>query len=170
MMDVTDDASVGLAVDTLFAAGPCDTVVNNAGSCDQAEFLLQSSDKQRAEMELNYWGALRVTRAVCKPRISAGNSPQSPPLRRSVAVEWPTAAKWFDGVVSLPVEYTAKELCNAIERAPRKHPGSPAYRVLLWLGRLFPGFMEARVGASTRHLWSKASSTASGPAVAPHDS
>lgn len=56
----------------------------------------------------------------------------------------------FEGVYSLPVDYTSRELLRAIDRAPRRYAGSPVYRMLLWLGRLFPEFMEARVGATAR--------------------
>jgi short-subunit dehydrogenase len=64
IMDVTDDRSVARAVTELLNVGPCDVVVNNAGSGDQAEFLVQADATRRAEMELNYFGALRVTRAL----------------------------------------------------------------------------------------------------------
>jgi len=56
----------------------------------------------------------------------------------------------FEGVHSLPVAYTAKELIRTIDRAPRKYAASPVYRLLLWLARLFPAFMEARVGKTAR--------------------
>lgn len=62
VMDVSSDASVERAVAEL--RSPIDVLVNNAGSCDQATFLAQSDATRRAEMELNYWGALRVTRAL----------------------------------------------------------------------------------------------------------
>lgn len=63
-VDVTDPAAVERAVRELLARGPCDVLVNNAGWCDQREWRLQSPDAQRAEMELNYWGAVNVTRAL----------------------------------------------------------------------------------------------------------
>ena len=53
------------------------------------------------------------------------------------------------------VEYAAKELIHAIDSAPRRYAASPVYRFLLWLGRMFPAFMEARVGAGTKRLWSR---------------
>jgi 3-oxoacyl-[acyl-carrier protein] reductase len=56
----------------------------------------------------------------------------------------------FDGVYSLPVAYTTKELLRAIDRAPRKYAASPVYRLLLWLARMFPASLEARVGKSAR--------------------
>ena len=141
-------------------------------------------------MELNYWGTLRITRALLPAFIARGTglivnvssllgSVASPTtanysatkaaleawsfalraeLRRfgvrvtvfvapHTQTEMGSATK-FDGVPSLPVSYTAKELVRALDRAPRKYVASPVYRLLLWLARLFPVFMEARVGAS----------------------
>lgn len=189
VMDVTDDASVEAATKRLIAAGPCDIVVNNAGSCDQAEFLAQSDITRRAEMEVNYWGAVRVTSALLPTMIERreGVVVNVSSLLGSIAA--PTTANYsatkaaldawsfalraevarfgiqvtvfvaphtdtemgrrvkFDGVVSLPVDYTAKELVRAIEGAPRKYTASPVYRLILLLARLFPAFMEGRVGA-----------------------
>src|SRR5262245_37040185 len=63
-VDLTDDGGVTRAVAELLGRGPCDVLVNNAGSIDQREFLMQPAETQRAEMELNYWGAVRLTRAL----------------------------------------------------------------------------------------------------------
>jgi 3-oxoacyl-[acyl-carrier protein] reductase len=195
-LDVTDDASVAHAVRQLLEGGACEVVVNNAGTCDQREFILQPVAAQRAEMELNYWGALRVTRALLPDFIrrrrglvvnvsSLLGSIASPTTAgygasKAALESWSFAlraelarfgvgvtvfvaphtqtelgkATEFDGVVSLPVAYVATELIRAIDRAPRKYAASPVYRFLLWLGRMFPAFMEARVGAGTKRLWS----------------
>ncbi|MFO0612463.1 MAG: SDR family NAD(P)-dependent oxidoreductase [Polyangiaceae bacterium] len=189
-MDVTDDASVARAVAELLSVGPCDVVVNNAGSLDQAWFVEQSSETQRREMEVNYWGALRVTRALLPSLLARGAGSVvnvssllggvastttanycatkaaleawSFALRREVErhgvkvtvfvaphteTEMGGRAR-FEGVRSLPAAYTAAELARAIDRAPRKYAGSPVYRFLLWLARVAPSFMEARVSAS----------------------
>jgi len=63
-MDLCDEASVRGAIDQLLARGPIDVLVNNAGCASQATFLDQSEATQRNEMELNYFGVLRVTRAL----------------------------------------------------------------------------------------------------------
>jgi short-subunit dehydrogenase len=191
-VDLTDDTSVEHAARALLASGPCDIVVNNAGCMDQREFLLRSADSLRAEMELNYWGALRLTRALLPAFIErrAGVVVNVSSLLGSIAA--PTAANYcaskaaleawslalraevarfgvrvgifvaphtdtemgrrarFEGVVSLPVAYTARELVRAIDRAQRKYAGSPIYRLLLGLARMFPAFMEKRVGSSAR--------------------
>lgn len=63
-LDVTDDASVARAAAEVLSRGPLDVLVNNAGLLDQAAFLDQPAAIQRAEMELNYFGALRTTRAL----------------------------------------------------------------------------------------------------------
>lgn len=194
-MDVTSDASVERGIARLLEAGPCDVVINNAGSCDQADFLVQDMDTQRAEMELNYWGAVRVTRALLPSmlRRRAGVIVNVSSLLGIVAS--PTTANYsatkaalnawshalrgevgrfgiqvvvfvaphtdtacgrgarFEGVVSLPVEYTAKELLRAVDRAPRPYAASPVYRLLLRLAGVFPAFLESRVAATARpHL------------------
>lgn len=191
-LDLTDDASVAQAASALLGRGPCDVVVNNAGCIDQREFLLRPAESLRAEMELNYWGAVRLTREMLPTLIArrAGVIVNVSSLLGSIAS--PTTANYcaskaaleawslalraevarfgvhvsvfvaphtdtemgrrarFEGVVSLPVAYTARELVRAIDRAPRKYAGSPAYRLLLGLARLFPAFMEKRVGSTAR--------------------
>lgn len=193
-MDVTDDASVAAGVKKLLWGGPCDVVVNNAGSCAQAPFLDQRLELQRAEMELNYWGAVRVARAMLPSMIarrqgvivnvsSLLGSIASPTtanygatkaaleswtfaLRREVAGAGVQASVFvaphtdtgtgqatrFDGVKSLPIEYTVRELLVAIDRAPRRYAASPVYRFLLRLHGFFPHFMEGRVAASAPRL------------------
>ena len=71
-MDVTSDSSVDAAIDTLLAGGPCDVVINNAGVCEQRAFLAQSPTSQRNEMEVNYWGAVRTTRALLPAMLARG--------------------------------------------------------------------------------------------------
>lgn len=63
-MDVTCDASVQQGVAAMLRTGPCDVLVNNAGLCIQADFMTRSLASLQAELDVNYWGALRVTRAV----------------------------------------------------------------------------------------------------------
>ncbi len=58
----------------------------------------------------------------------------------------------FDGVKSLPVEYTANQLCRAIDRAPRLYAGSPVYSIFLRLAAWFPLFMERQLAASVERL------------------
>ncbi|AKF11082.1 SDR family NAD(P)-dependent oxidoreductase [Sandaracinus amylolyticus] len=68
--DVTDDASVSSAIERALAAGPIDVLVNNAGVFHQAPFLAQDPTSQRREMDVNYFGALRVARAVLPSMIA----------------------------------------------------------------------------------------------------
>lgn len=193
-MDVTDDDSVEEAARTLLAGGPCDVVINNAGSCDQAEFLAQPAATRRAEMELNYWGAQRVTLALLPSMIRRGQGAVVNVSSLLGSVACPTTASYsgskaalnawsfalrreverfgvrvsvfvaphtqtdcgrksrFDGVTSLPVEYTARELLRAVDRAPRLYAASPVYRLLLRLAGFFPAFLEGRVAASVRRM------------------
>ncbi|MEW9528579.1 oxidoreductase [Microbispora sp. NPDC049125] len=64
-LDVTDPASVDAAVKaTLAVFGRIDVVVNNAGSMILGAVEEVSMDDLRAQMEVNYFGAAEVTRAV----------------------------------------------------------------------------------------------------------
>jgi short-subunit dehydrogenase len=193
-MDVTSDDSVRAAMTQQLKLGPIDVVVNNAGTCLQLPFLLQAPERLRHEMELNYWGAQRVVRAVLPSMIArrqgdivnvssllgfvpspttsnycgtkAALNAWSHALRGEVArfglrvtvfVAPHTqtslgAVTEFDGVVSLPVEYTANQLCRAIMRAPRLYAGSPVYQVLLLMAAWFPVFMERQLALSVERL------------------
>jgi 3-oxoacyl-[acyl-carrier protein] reductase len=188
VMDVTDDASVERAMHELAERGGCDVVVNNAGVCEQAEYLTQSSAVRRAELEINYWGPQRVVAALLPAWTRRGRglivnvssllgsvaSPTTANYGASKAAleSWSFALRAelarfgigvsvfvaphtdtetgrrvrFEGVASLPVEYTARELLVAIDRAPRRYAASPVYRFLLLLARWFPAWMERSVG------------------------
>jgi short-subunit dehydrogenase len=63
-LDVTDSASVSATVARVLSGGPIDVLVNNAGTAYQAEFLHQSEARLREEIELNYFGALHMIRAL----------------------------------------------------------------------------------------------------------
>jgi short-subunit dehydrogenase len=63
-LDVTSSASVSTTIERILADGPIDVLVNNAGVCHQCEFLPQSESRLREEIELNYFGALHMIRAL----------------------------------------------------------------------------------------------------------
>jgi NAD(P)-dependent dehydrogenase (short-subunit alcohol dehydrogenase family) len=64
-MDVDDDSSVEAAVRAVHAqAGRLDAVVNNAGAAWMGAIEDTSIDEARAQLETNFFGALRVCRAV----------------------------------------------------------------------------------------------------------
>lgn len=63
-LDVTDDASVAAALDGRPAF---DVVVNNAGISRSGPVETIDLDDARAQFETNYWGAVRVVRAVLAP-------------------------------------------------------------------------------------------------------
>ena len=63
--DVNDEASVNAAVAEILArAGRLDAVVNNAGNAFMGSIEDTSLEEARAQMETNFFGVLRVCRAV----------------------------------------------------------------------------------------------------------
>jgi short-subunit dehydrogenase len=193
-MDVTDDDSVCRAVSRALEGGPIDVLINNAGIFAQQLFLQQPEDWQRREMEVNYFGTLRVTRAVLPSMIARRQGTLVSVSSLIGAIPCPTVANYcatkaalnawthalrgeveqyglrtvvfmpshtdteqartvrFDGVPSLPVDYTVSELLRALDRAPRSFAASPVFRAYLRLAGLFPGWAEGRMRASTRAL------------------
>ena len=94
--DVTDRAAVFAAVEQAVAHfGRLDIVVNNAGAMSLGVIEEFSEDEARAQMEVNFFGALWVTQAVppqlraqrgghsCRSRASAGSD--RPDARGSTA-------------------------------------------------------------------------------------
>src|ERR1700686_4883541 len=64
-LDVTDDASVGRAVDAALAkAGRIDTVINNAGYVVSGVTEAVTTEQARRIMDTNFLGPVRVNRAV----------------------------------------------------------------------------------------------------------
>jgi RND family efflux transporter MFP subunit len=64
-MDVTDDASVNAAVQTIVQkAGPIQLLVNNAGYSFMGALEETSVDEARQQFETNFFGVLRVTNAI----------------------------------------------------------------------------------------------------------
>jgi hypothetical protein len=58
----------------------------------------------------------------------------------------------FDGVPALPVDYTVRQLLQAIDRAPPSMAASPVFRMFLRLAGIFPRWGERQMAASTRAL------------------
>jgi short-subunit dehydrogenase len=71
-LDVTSDASVDAAITEILARGPLDVLVNNAGIFDQRPFLAQDPAQRMREMDVNFFGAQRMTRAVLPAMIRRG--------------------------------------------------------------------------------------------------
>ncbi|MET0390674.1 MAG: SDR family NAD(P)-dependent oxidoreductase [Polyangiales bacterium] len=191
-LDLSDDASVEAAATQLLARGGCDVLINNAGISDQREFLVQPEVVRRDEFEVNYWGTLRMTRALLPSFIRRGSGTVVNVSSLLGAVPSCTTANYsaskaaleafshalrgevsrfgvevvvfvaphtqteagnrskFEGVRSLPVEYTATELVRALELGARYYAASPVYRAILRLARWFPEFIEEKVHASAR--------------------
>ena len=72
-MDVTDDASVSEAVQSIVQkAGPVQLLVNNAGYSLTGALEETSIDEARQQFETNFFGVLRVTNAVLPGMRQAG--------------------------------------------------------------------------------------------------
>jgi NAD(P)-dependent dehydrogenase (short-subunit alcohol dehydrogenase family) len=73
-MDVTDDESVQRAVASIHArAGRIDAVVNNAGNAYMGAVEDTSIGEARAQLETNFFGVLRVCRAVLPAMRARGS-------------------------------------------------------------------------------------------------
>ena len=73
-LDVTSDASVTTAVRAVLdAEGRIDVLVNNAGIGAFGTFEFVPEDVARAPFETNFWGVLRVTRAVLPAMRAQGS-------------------------------------------------------------------------------------------------
>lgn len=71
-MDVTQPEHVGAGMRAVLGRGPIDVLVNNAGSCCQGCWLHTPMERLRAELELNYWGAVGTCRALLPAMIERG--------------------------------------------------------------------------------------------------
>ena len=73
-MDVTDDASVNAAVQSIEQkAGPVQLLVNNAGYAASGALEETSIDEARQQFETNFFGVLRVTNAMLPGMRQAGH-------------------------------------------------------------------------------------------------
>jgi len=72
-IDVCDDASVRDGVACALASGPVDVLVNNAGVFQQRLFLAQDPAWRQRELDVNYFGAQRVTAALLPAMIARGS-------------------------------------------------------------------------------------------------
>jgi NAD(P)-dependent dehydrogenase (short-subunit alcohol dehydrogenase family) len=73
-LDVTDDASVASCVATVLAeAGRIDVLVGNAGYGVAGAVEDTTLDEARAQLETNFFGAVRVTRAVLPAMRAQGS-------------------------------------------------------------------------------------------------
>ena len=72
-LDVCDEASVRDGVMRALSSGPIDVLVNNAGVFQQRLFLAQDPAWRQRELDVNYFGAQRVTAAVLPAMIARGS-------------------------------------------------------------------------------------------------
>src|ERR1700761_1073002 len=72
-MDVTDDASVNAAVDTIIKAeGKIDVLINNAGNGITGPLYAMPVDIAKKQFEVNFFGVVRVSSAVLPGMIEKG--------------------------------------------------------------------------------------------------
>lgn len=73
-LDVNDDSSVGRAVSEIIEThGTVDVAVNNAGVANRGPIETQSFDNAMALMDTNFWGPIRVIRAVLPTMRARGS-------------------------------------------------------------------------------------------------
>jgi len=74
----------------------------------------------------------------------------------------------MDGVVSVPVKYVARRLAASVEFPRDRSYGSPVYRLLSWIVRAFPRFMERQMNKAARSTLARSRpALANSPAGAP---
>ena len=135
-VDVTDDRSVAAAAQRVLAGGPIDVLVNNAGAASQVPFLAQDLAAARAEVEVNYLGALRMARAFLPSMIAA---------RRGTIVNVSSLL----GAVPAPASanYSAtKAALNAWSHALRGEVAPHGVKVVVFM----PSHTATEAGKSTR--------------------
>ena len=72
-MDVTDDASVREGFAEILSDGPVDVLINNAGIMYVGLTEAYGVDQAHAQMDTNYFGAIRCTQAVLPGMRAAGS-------------------------------------------------------------------------------------------------
>ncbi len=123
VMDVTDDDSVRTAIAEALDKGPIDALINNAGICQQVPFLAQDPERARREMEVNYFGALRVTRAVLPAMRARGRGTIVNVSSLLGAIPCPTVANYS----------ATKAALNAWSHALRGEVASDGVRVVVFM-------------------------------------
>jgi len=72
-MDVTEDASVSAAIDTIIKAeGKIDVLINNAGNGITGPLYAMPVDAAKKQFEVNFFGVVRVSSAVLPGMIEKG--------------------------------------------------------------------------------------------------
>lgn len=72
-MDVTDDTSVRAGFAEILGSGPVDVLINNAGIMYIGMTEAYSVEQAHAQMDTNYYGAIRCTQAVLPGMRAAGS-------------------------------------------------------------------------------------------------
>jgi len=136
VVDVTDDRSVAAAAERVLATGPIDVLVNNAGFASQVPFLAQDGERARAEVEVNYLGVLRMTRAFLPSMIAAGRGAIVNVSSLLGAIPAPASANYS----------ATKAALNAWSHALRGEIAPHGIKVVVFM----PSHTDTEAGKSTR--------------------
>jgi len=136
VLDVTDADSVRSAADAILAGGPVDVLVNNAGVFRQERFLGQDPAWRRHEMDVNLFGAQRVTEALLPSMIGRGVGTIVNVSSLLGAIPCPTAAHYS----------ATKAALNAWSHALRGEIARHGLRVVVFL----PSHTDTEQGRTVR--------------------
>jgi short-subunit dehydrogenase len=134
--DLTDLASVEAGAQEILAAGPVDVLINNAGSCEQAPFLQRTAADLEAEMSLNYFGALRMTRALLPAMLARASGTILNVSSLLGSIPCPTAANYS----------AAKAALNAWSHALRGEVEAHGLRIVVFV----PSHTQTEGGSRSR--------------------
>jgi NAD(P)-dependent dehydrogenase (short-subunit alcohol dehydrogenase family) len=94
-LDVTRPESIDRAVaETVAQQGPIDVLVNNAGIGGATPLELTPEDEHRAMFEANYWGPIRMIRAVLPSMRERRTRSRAASRRRTRSRTRPPSSRW----------------------------------------------------------------------------
>lgn len=106
-VELTDSESVRKSAERVLAAGPLDVLINCAGALTQGLLLDRDDDDLIEEMTLNYFGTMRMTRAVLPTMLERGSGTVVNVSSVLAAVGTPTTANYSASKAALEAFSTA---------------------------------------------------------------
>lgn len=136
-LDVSDDASVAAAVAaTVERHGTIDALVNNAGLGHRAPVETMSIDNAMRVMDTNFWGAMRMVRAVV---------PLMREQRSGVIINVSSIASRLPALPYNTMYAASKAALNALSEALAGEMASFGVRVV----SIEPGFFDTEITSNT---------------------